>query len=129
MTTTQERLKTLRAALSERILVLDGATGTAIQAMKLSAEDFGGPAFEGCNEHLVRTRPDKIRALHESYLKAGADIIETNSFGAGSMGPTTKTISLTGGITFDALCDAYQEQAEGLIEGGVDSLLLETVQG
>ncbi len=170
MTTTQERLKTLRAALSERILVLDGATGTAIQAMKLSAEDFGGPAFEGCNEHLVRTRPDKIRALHESYLKAGADIIETNSFGstsvvlaeygladqarelnrlaaqiarqaadaastaakprfvAGSMGPTTKTISLTGGITFDALCDAYQEQAEGLIEGGVDILLLETVQ-
>jgi len=164
------RLKTLRQALEERILVLDGATGTAIQAMKLTAADFGGAELEGCNENLVRTRPDKIRALHSSYLEAGADIVETDSFGstsivlaeyglerearelnrraaelarqaadaastarkprfvAGSMGPTTKTLSLTGGVSFDALCDAYQEQAEGLLVGGADILLLETVQ-
>ncbi len=128
------------------------------------------PELEGCNENLVRTRPDAVRKLHQNFLEVGADIIETNSFGstsvvlaeyglqadarelnrlaaaiareaadaagtpnkprfvAGSMGPTTKTISVTGGITFDILCAAYQEQAEGLIEGGADLLLLETVQ-
>ena len=170
MSKDEARLKTLRQALEEKILVLDGAIGTAIQAMKLTDDDFGGAELEGCNENLVRSRPDKIRALHESYLEAGADIVETDSFGstsivlaeygigrdarelnrlagqlareaadaastarkprfvAGSMGPTTKTISLTGGVSFDALCDAYQEQAEGLVEGGADILLLETVQ-
>ena len=167
---TARRIELLRELLAERIAVIDGAAGTSIQAMRLKAQDFGGPELEGCNENLVRTRPDAIRKLHQSFLDAGADIIETNSFGstsivlaeyglqndarelnrlaakiaretadvaataskprfvAGSMGPTTKTISVTGGVTFDALCAAYQEQAEGLIEGGVDLLLLETVQ-
>ncbi|HLW70000.1 MAG TPA: methionine synthase [Candidatus Binataceae bacterium] len=164
-----ERLEHLRALIAERIVVLDGATGTSIQDMQLSADDFGGAKLEGCNENLVRTRPDKIRELHRSFLAAGADIIETNSFGAtsialahyglegdvreinrvaaqlargeadaaatsarprfvaGSMGPTTASISVTGGVDFDQVAAAYQEQAEGLIEGGVDLLLLETV--
>ncbi|HXK61637.1 MAG TPA: homocysteine S-methyltransferase family protein, partial [Acidobacteriota bacterium] len=74
-----ERLKQL---LRERILVLDGAMGTMIQAKEPTAEDFGGPAFEGCNENLVLTRPDLIRSIHEDYLRAGADIIETNTFGS-----------------------------------------------
>src|SRR5579885_1008155 len=165
-----DRLRLLKEILSRRVLLLDGAMGTSIQAMQLGAEDFGGPQLDGCNENLVRTRPDLIRNLHLSFLAAGADIIETDSFGstavvlaeyglqaharelnraaaaiareaadsvstadkprfvAGSMGPTTKTISVTGGVTFDQLADAYQEQAEGLIEGGADLLLLETVQ-
>jgi 5-methyltetrahydrofolate--homocysteine methyltransferase len=165
-----ERLKLLKQLLSTRVLVLDGAMGTSIQDMHLGPQDFGGPELEGCNENLVRTRPELIRNLHLSFLNAGADIIETDSFGstsivlaeyglqdrarelnraaaaiardaadsvataerprfvAGSMGPTTKTISVTGGVTFDQLTDAYQEQAEGLIEGGADLLLLETVQ-
>ena len=168
--TSTSRIELLREVLAERIAVIDGAVGTSIQAMSLKAQDFGGPELEGCNENLVRTRPDAVRKLHQSFLDVGADIIETNSFGstsivlaeyglqaharelnrlaaaiaremadtattsnkprfvAGSMGPTTKTISVTGGVTFDALCAAYQEQAEGLIEGGVDVLLLETVQ-
>ena len=165
-----DRIGLLRDLLAARIVIIDGAAGTSIQNMHLTAADFGGPQLEGCNENLIRTRPDKIRELHDSFLAAGADIIETNTFGAtsvvlaeyglaeharemnrlagsiaraaaaaattakrprfvaGSMGPTTKAISVTGGITFDQLADAYQEQAEGLIEGGVDLLLLETVQ-
>jgi len=165
-----ERLGLLRDLLTKRVMVLDGAMGTSIQDLQLDAEDFGGQELEGCNENLVRTRPELIRNLHLGFLAAGADIIETNSFGstsvvlaeyglqdharelnraaaaiareaadsvatadrprfvAGSMGPTTKTISVTGGVTFDQLTDAYQEQAEGLIEGGADLLLLETVQ-
>src|SRR3984893_2575698 len=164
------RIELLRDTMAARIVIIDGAAGTSIQNMRLNAADFGGPQLEGCNENLVRTRPDKIRELHDSFLDAGADIIETNTFGAasvvlaeyglaehareinrlagsiartaadaastpkrprfvaGSMGPTTKAISATGGITFDQLAAAYQEQAEGLIEGGVDLLLLETVQ-
>ena len=160
----------LRALLGERILVLDGAMGTAIQAMDLSADDFGGPALDGCNEHLVLTRPDAIRKIHQSYLDAGADIVETDSFGgtrivlaeygledkvydinyaaarlarqvadaastpdrprfaAGSMGPGTKTISVTGGITFEQVRRAYAEQTVGLVEGGADLLFLETQQ-
>ena len=160
----------LKASLKERILVLDGAMGTAIQARQLGPEDFGGPQYEGCNEYLVITRPDVIGSIHQAYLEAGADILETNTFGAtsvvlaeyelehearrinreaaqlarsladaastpekprfvaGSMGPTTKTISVTGGITFDNLAVAYHEQASGLMEGGVDLLLLETTQ-
>ena len=170
MRSTSDRIGLLRDRLAARIVIIDGAAGTSIQNMHLTAADFGGPQLEGCNENLVRTRPDKIRELHDSFLDAGADIIETNTFGgasvvlaeyglaeharemnrlagtiaraaadaastskwprfvAGSMGPTTKAISVTGGITFDQLADAYQEQAEGLIEGGVDLLLLETVQ-
>ena len=76
-----DRRAALDQAIRERILVLDGATGTAIQAMDLTADDFGGPELEGCNEHLVLTRPDAIQAVHRSYLEAGADIIETDSFG------------------------------------------------
>ena len=165
-----KRISRLRGLLKERILVIDGAMGTAIQAFKLKAEDFGGPQYEGCNEYLVITKPEVIQKIHQGYLDAGADILETDTFGstsvvlaeyklahlarelnqkaaqlarkladaastpdkprfvAGSMGPTTKTISVTGGITWDALADAYQEQAQGLIEGGVDVLLLETTQ-
>lgn len=76
-----DRFQVLRAAMEERILVLGGAMGTTIQAMNLTAEDFGGPSLEGCNEHLVLTRPDAVSAIHRSYLDAGADIIATNSFG------------------------------------------------
>ncbi|HSF04179.1 MAG TPA: methionine synthase [Methylomirabilota bacterium] len=71
----------LRAALGQRILVLDGAMGTMLQAHGLSAADFGGSALEGCNEHLNLTRPDVIRAIHAAYLEAGADVISTNTFG------------------------------------------------
>ena len=160
----------LRALLQERILILDGAMGTIIQQRGLSAEDFGGPALEGCNEHLVASKPEVILEIHRQYLEAGADILETNSFGstaivlaeygledqayalnrkagelarcvadefstaakprfvAGSMGPTTKAITVTGGVTFAQLQQAYYEQARGLIDGGVDVLLLETCQ-
>src|SRR5215510_3498030 len=69
------------AAFRERILVLDGAMGTMIQARNLSAEDFGGAALEGCNEHLNLTRPDVVRRVHVAYLEAGADAISTNTFG------------------------------------------------
>ena len=165
-----ERIQALKSALAQRILVLDGAMGTAIQSRDLGPDDFGGPEYEGCNEWLVITRPDVIGDIHRGHLDGGADIVETNTFGAtsvvlaeydlahearrinvtaaalarqvaddtstpekprfvaGSMGPTTKTISVTGGITFDELADSYHVQAAGLIEGGVDALLLETGQ-
>jgi 5-methyltetrahydrofolate--homocysteine methyltransferase len=165
-----DRIQALRVALDERILVLDGAMGTAIQAHNLTADDFGGPSLDGCNEHLVLTRPDVIEQIHRDYLDAGADIIETDTFGgtrtvlaeygvqdkvhdinlaaarlaraaadaaatpqrprfvAGSMGPGTKTISVTGGITFDQVRTAYTDQTVGLVEGGVDVLFLETQQ-
>ncbi|HNU83584.1 MAG TPA: homocysteine S-methyltransferase family protein, partial [Thermoanaerobaculia bacterium] len=61
---------------------MDGATGTALQNVALTAADFGGPDLEGCNENLCRTRPDVVLGLHRHYLEAGADIVETNSFGA-----------------------------------------------
>ncbi|MEC9287710.1 MAG: methionine synthase [Chloroflexota bacterium] len=160
----------LKSALGQRLLVIDGAMGTAIQALNLGPDDFGGAKYEGCNEYLTLTRPGLIEDIHRSYLDAGADIIETNSFGstpvvlaeyelahearrlnreaatlarraadaastpdkprfvAGSMGPTTKTISVTGGINFEELAGDYHIQAAGLIEGGVDLLLLETSQ-
>ena len=156
--------------LKERILIIDGATGTALQERNLTSDDFGGEDLAGCNENLVLTRPDVIRAIHQSYLEAGSDCIETNTFGAtelvldeyglgpkaeeinfiasqlareeadrfaspehprwvlGSMGPTTKTLSVTGGITFEALRDHFQIQARGLLRGGCDILLVETVQ-
>ncbi|MCL6627570.1 MAG: homocysteine S-methyltransferase family protein, partial [Alicyclobacillus shizuokensis] len=160
----------IRRALTERILILDGAMGTMIQQQNLTEDDFGGKEYDGCNEYLTLTRPDVILSIHRQYLEAGADIIETNTFGgtplvlgeyglaerareinrraaelarqaadeystpqqprfvAGSMGPTTKSLSVTGGVTFDELIGHYQEQAIGLIEGGVDVLLLETSQ-
>ena len=160
----------LRELLRERILILDGAMGTMLQQVNLTAADFGGPHLEGCNENLVITRPDVVLGIHRKYLEAGSDIIETNSFGstpvvlaeyglgehaheisrraaalarqaadefstprkprfvAGSMGPTTKAISVTGGITFEQLRNNFRDQARGLVEGGADILLLETCQ-
>ncbi len=157
----------LRAALRERILVLDGGMGTMLQAAELTADDFGGPDLEGCNEHLVLTRPDVIQGIHEAYFTAGADIVETDTFGAtrlvlaeygledkayeinvaaariaraaadrqdrpcwvgGSIGPTTKALTVTGGTTFDELVESYEEQARGLIDGGADLLIVETTQ-
>jgi 5-methyltetrahydrofolate--homocysteine methyltransferase len=159
-----DKTQQLRAALADRILILDGAMGTMIQQRNLTAADFGGPALEGCNEHLVLTRPDVIRDIHRQYFEAGADIVETNTFGAtplvlaeygladkcreinltaarlareasagkgfvaGSMGPTTKAITVTGGVTFQQLVENFHAQAAALIEGGVDCLLVETCQ-
>jgi 5-methyltetrahydrofolate--homocysteine methyltransferase len=159
--------KALDELLRQRVLVIDGAMGTQIQARDLKAADFGGPALEGCNENLVLTRPDVIREIHAAYFEAGADIVETNSFGgtplvlaeyglqdqcdaineaaarlareaargfpgprfvAGSMGPTTKAISVTGGVTFPDLVEQFRRQALGLLRGGCDLLLLETSQ-
>ena len=77
-----ESAKALRELLGQRILVLDGAMGTMLQQRNLHAGDFGGAALEGCNENLVLTRPDVISGIHKKYLEAGADIIETNSFGS-----------------------------------------------
>ncbi|WP_442950524.1 methionine synthase [Paenibacillus sp. FSL R5-0912] len=144
--------------------------GTMIQQVPLTGEDFGGDELDGCNEMLVLTRPEVIQDIHEKYLEAGADLIETNTFGAtsvvlaeydipqrareinleaarlarnaadkydtperpryviGAMGPTTKTLSVTGGVTFQELVDSYEEQAVALIDGKVDALLLETSQ-
>lgn len=161
---------TLKELMQQRILILDGAMGTMIQQAGLVPEDFGGEELDGCNEMLVLTRPDVIQSIHEQYLAAGADIIETNTFGgasivlleydipekareinlaaaalaraaadkystpdkpryvAGAIGPTTKTLSVTGGVTFDELVDSYYEQTIALMEGDVDALLLETCQ-
>ncbi|PLR98744.1 methionine synthase [Bacillus sp. T33-2] len=160
----------LTEQLKKKILIMDGAMGTMLQRADLSADDFGGEEYDGCNEQLNLTAPDVIENIHLEYLNAGADIIETNTFGAtsivldeygiahkayeinktaaviarraankvdspswpryiaGSMGPTTKTLSVTGGTTFENLADSYEEQALGLINGGVDLLLLETSQ-
>ncbi|MFM1811167.1 MAG: Methionine synthase [Cyanobacteriota bacterium] len=67
------------------VLVFDGATGTSLQQMDLTADDFGGPALEGCNENLVFTRPDAVQAVHRQFLEVGADVIETDTFGATSL--------------------------------------------
>jgi 5-methyltetrahydrofolate--homocysteine methyltransferase len=72
-------------ALESRVLVFDGATGTSLQAQDLSAQDFGGAELEGCNEYLVFSRPEAVEAVHRGFLEAGADIIETNTFGATSI--------------------------------------------
>src|SRR5688572_17051935 len=66
--------------LKDRVLVFDGAMGTSIQALGLTAADFGGPALDGCNDYLVITRPDAIESIHASYLEVGADVLETNTF-------------------------------------------------
>ena len=68
--------------MRQRILVLDGAMGTMLQQENLTASDFGGASLEGCNENLVFTRPDIILNIHKKYFEAGADIVETNSFGS-----------------------------------------------
>jgi 5-methyltetrahydrofolate--homocysteine methyltransferase len=180
----------LNAAAGERILVLDGAMGTMIQGFRtpegrtLGEKDFRGPRFSGhhkallgCNDLLCLTKPELISSIHEAYLRAGADIIETCSFNAtsvsladfglghlaweisaaaaglarkaadafsspekkrfvaGSMGPTAKSASLSPdigdpgkrGISFDELAAAYYDNARGLLDGGADLFLIETV--
>lgn len=176
----------LKAILKDKILVLDGAMGTMIQQYGLEEEDFRKGWFEdhdkplkGNNDLLSMTRPEIIQEIHEKYLEAGADIIETNTFSgttiaqadyglekaaydinyhgakvakqacekftainpdkprfvAGSIGPTNMTLSISPdvndpgyrAITFDQLVEAYKEQTKGLIEGGSDILLVETV--
>ena len=68
--------------LNERVLVFDGAMGTSVQALKLTPDDFGGEALDGCNDHLVLSRPDVIRDIHASFLGVGCDVIETDTFRA-----------------------------------------------
>ena len=75
------RRQALEDALATRVLVLDGAMGTMLQQRALTAADFGGAALEGCNENLVRTRPDVVLDIHRAYFEAGSDIVETNTFG------------------------------------------------
>ncbi|HRA74953.1 MAG TPA: methionine synthase [Propionicimonas sp.] len=157
----------LRAALSDRVLVADGGMGTMLQGFDLTLDDFAG--LEGCNEVLNVTRPDVVAAIHTAYLDAGADCVETNTFGAnlsalaeygiadriaelagagariaraaadaaatrerprfvlGSVGPGTKLPTL-GHISYAALRDAYQVQAEAMVAGGVDGFQVETCQ-
>lgn len=176
----------LEKAATERILVIDGAMGTMIQRHKLSEADYRGDRFKnwhrdvkGNNELLSLTRPDVIKGIHEEYLAAGADIIETNTFGAqrismadygmedlsrelnvasarlareacdewtrktpdkprfvaGAVGPTNRTASISPNVndpgfravTFDELREAYKEQVLGLIEGGSDIIIIETI--
>ena len=76
------RTDKLKELLAERIVILDGAMGTMIQAHQLTEDDFGGEQYDGCNEYLTLTRPDVIQSIHEEYLAAGADIIETNTYRA-----------------------------------------------
>ncbi len=178
------RAQALPAILQQRIAVLDGAMGTMIQRYKLSEADFRGERFrdhskdlKGNNDLLQLTRPDVIREIHEQYLAAGADIIETNTFGAtsvaqedyalghiarelnveaariarqacakfstadkprfaaGALGPTPRTASISPdvndpaarNVSFDELKAAYYEQAAGLLEGGCDLFLVETI--
>src|ERR1044072_682889 len=83
MTQRRPRLTTadLRDMLAQRIVVFDGAMGTQLQARKLTAADFGGADFEGCNENRVLTRPDVRADVHRAYYDAGADFVETDTFG------------------------------------------------
>ncbi|CAN1560993.1 MetH Methionine synthase I, cobalamin-binding domain [Burkholderiaceae bacterium] len=170
--------------LAERILILDGAMGTMIQTYKLSEADFRGSRFadhgkdvKGNNELLSLVRPDIIQSIHEQYFEAGADVVETNTFGAtsiaqgdydlpelayelnldsarlaraacdkfstperprfvaGALGPQPKTASISPdvndpgarNVTFDELRIAYIEQLNGLLDGGVDLILIETI--
>jgi 5-methyltetrahydrofolate--homocysteine methyltransferase len=176
----------LDRAARNRILVLDGAMGTMIQRHNLSEADFRGARFadhaqdlRGDNDLLVLTRPDIVRGVHDAYLAAGADIIETNTFNgtaisqadyrlealayelnvegarlareaaaawtaktpdkprfvAGAIGPTNRTLSISPDVnnpayralTFDQLRDAYKDQVRGLMDGGCDALLIETI--
>ena len=174
----------LADVLQQRIAIIDGAMGTMIQRYKLTEADFRSERFaehpkdlRGNNDLLVLTRPDVIREIHEQYLAAGADLIETNTFGAtsiaqedyalghiaremnvaaariarqaadahatpdkprfvaGALGPTPRTASISPDVndpgarntSFDELRQAYREQAEGLLEGGCDLFLVETI--
>ena len=155
------------AAIADRVVIYDGAAGTWLQARELTMEDYGTPELEGCPEILVETRPELIKEMHAEYLRAGADVIETNTFGgmkatlaeyglgdrvvelnrtaaslarevadelstpdkprfvAGSIGPGTRFASL-GQVRYAELRDQVAEQALGLLQGGVDLLLIET---
>ena len=172
--------------LESRVLVLDGAMGTMIQRFNLTESDFRGMRFsnhsvdlKGNNDLLCLTRSDIIKSIHNEYLEAGADIIETNTFNAnaisqadyhleslcyelnfeaakiarqaaddaicrqpdkprfvaGAIGPTNKTASMSPdvmnpgyrAVTFDDLVSVYSEQISGLLDGGVDILLIETI--
>ncbi|NLF78867.1 MAG: methionine synthase [Chloroflexi bacterium] len=162
-------------AIADHVVIYDGAMGTSIQSLNLTADDFGGELTNGCNDYLVITRPDVIEEIHASFLNVGSEVIETNTFRAnrltlaeyglgdrvleinraaaqlarrvadrfaaetgipryvaGSIGPSGKLPSSDdpdlGNITFDALAEVFYEQAQGLVEGGVDVLLLETSQ-
>ncbi len=176
----------LTAALRERILVIDGAMGTMIQQHRLGEADYRGERFadwpsdvQGNNDLLSLTQPDLIRGIHEDYLRAGADLVETNTFNAqaisladydmqslayemnlesarlareacdtvtestpdrpryvvGALGPTNRTASISPdvndpgkrNVTYDQLVEAYLEQASGLVDGGADLLLVETI--
>ncbi|MBI1804433.1 MAG: methionine synthase [Ignavibacteriae bacterium] len=162
-------MKAFLDILKEKIIVFDGAMGTNIQSQNLSADDFGGEEYNGCNEYLVLTKPSAVEKVHADFLGVGCDVIETDTFGgapivlaeydladqaytlnhtaaqiakqvasdfstsdhprfvAGSMGPTTKLPSL-GHISFKEMENAFYIQAKGLIDGGVDLLLVETCQ-
>ena len=179
-----KRLELLTLATRERILMLDGAKGAMIQTYGLSEEDYRGARFassnhdlKGNHDLLAITRPQVLTDIHDAFLDAGSDIIQTNTFNAqrisqadygcehlsheinvaaarvarasaekfstadrprwvvGSVGPTNKTASLSPdvndpgfrAITFDELVDAYREQIAGLLEGGVDALIIETI--
>src|SRR6266496_3776292 len=142
------------SALRERVLVFDGAMGTMLHAADLTLDDYQGN--EGCSEILCVTRPDVVQGIHAAYFEAGADVVETNSFGAsavvlgeydmadrvvelnqaaarlargvaGSMGPGTKLPTLLH-TTYDPLRGTYGDQAFGLLQGGADVLIVETCQ-
>ena len=176
----------IKDILKYRVLVLDGPMGTMVQGYGLKEVDFRGSNFKdhpidliGNNDLLSITRPDIIEEIHQSYLEAGADLIETNTFNAnsisqadyqmehmvydlnlhsakiaktisdrytnsnpkkprfvcGAIGPTNQTASMSPDVSdpghrnvdFDQLVDSYKEQAKGLIDGGVDILMIETV--
>ena len=180
----QQAYKELQQALQQRILVLDGAMGTMIQRRKLEEADYRGERFadwpsdvKGNNDLLVLTQPHIIQQIHEEYLAAGADILETNTFNsttiamadydmedlsyemnvvaaklarescdkystddkprfvAGVLGPTNRTASISPdvndpgfrNVSFQELVDAYVESTKGLIEGGADIIMIETI--
>ncbi len=159
-------MTTLDALLRDKVLLLDGGMGTQIFARKPTVEDYGGAALEGCVDLLTERRPQWIREIHEGYFRAGADAVETNTFGAnplvlgefgladraralnvqaaalakevarsfdrprfvmGSVGPGTKLVSL-GHVGYVELLASYRVQMDGLLEGGVDGILIETCQ-
>jgi 5-methyltetrahydrofolate--homocysteine methyltransferase len=184
--TRDQRIAALKKEARERILILDGAMGTMIQRHKLDEAGYRGERFKdhthdlkGNNDLLVLSQPKIISEIHDAYLEAGADIIETNTFNsqaisqadyglediayemnvaaaklareaadawtkktpdrprfvAGAIGPTNRTASISPdvnnpgfrNVSFDALVEAYTTQTRGLIDGGVDTILIETV--
>src|SRR5450759_1155355 len=161
-------------ALARRVLIFDGAMGTALQSLDPSAEDFGGAALEGWMDGLVLHAPHLVEKVHRSFLDVGCDVVETATFQAtrprlsewgqadhtlelnrqaaararrlcdeystaeqprfvaGSMGPTgylpSSSDPTLSDISFAALVEAFAEQAQGLVEGGSDLLIIETAQ-